>query len=108
MTDKAALTAHVEAALAAQNAAAAEAAKIMSAEMRERGWSAVDVECEGMSGISRAQLSATGEWVDVDDEVAEELWDVVGWIGKPKFKWVGGDFDYVLSLDRLDPSAAHS
>lgn len=107
MVDTAILDVHVANALAAQNAAHDAAAKTLRQVMTEQGWTEVAVECEGMSSIQRVRLATTGEWADIDEDLAEELWDVVGWIAKPKFKWVGGDFDYVLTLDRLDPSAAH-
>ena len=96
------ITDAIESAQAATAAAEMAAVVALRDTMVERGWSAVEVDCESMSMIRTVRDAATGEWIDIDTELAENFFDVAGWVPKSLYAWVGGDVDYIITRDVLD------
>ncbi|GAB36187.1 hypothetical protein [Gordonia otitidis] len=104
MADSAARRAAIDDAVEATNRANAAAAVEMRDIMREHGWKAAEIDVEEMSRVLRVQDAATGDWLELDEELADDVSDAAGWLAKPLMKWVGGDFDYVVTLETLETS----
>lgn len=102
MADTSTLSGLIDARLQAENAVAAAAIAALQETMRENGWSAVEVECEGLSTIQKVQDAKTGEWAAIDDDIADDLFTVAGNVPRNVYKWVGGEFDYVVTLGELE------
>lgn len=104
MADSTARMAAIKDALKATNRATGAAAVEMRDIMREHGWKAAEIDVEEMSRVLRVQDAATGDWLELDEDLADDVSDPAGWLAKPLTKWVGGDFDYVVTLEALETS----
>lgn len=104
MVDSTARVAAIDDVLDATNRATAAAAVEMRDIMREHGWMAAEIDVEEMSRVLRVKDAATADWMEIDEELADDVSDAAGWLAKPLMKWVGGDFDYVVTLETLETS----
>lgn len=105
MADTSALIELIDVRTNAENAVAAAAIAALREEMRENGWSAVEVDCEGLSNIQKVRDTKSGTWTAVDDDVADDLFTVAGNVPRNVYKWVGGEFDYTVTLAELEARA---
>lgn len=106
MADSTARSVAIQQALEANGRAMAAAAVEMRDIMREHGWVAAEIDCEEMSRVLRVKDAATEEWMELDEDLADDVSDPAGWLAKPLMKWVGGDFDYVVTLAALEDSVS--
>lgn len=101
MTDTSTLMALIDARTAAQRAVAAEATAALRKIMVDRGWSAVALDVESVSDITRYQISDTGQWVspalDELDILRDELFPITGNVPRTACSWSQTSGDYIIT-----------